>query len=84
MFLKINETPLHFACKFGSEKVARILISFKMCNQSALNKYGKTPREIICTKAIKQEAKNSLEAITSLFEGYIHLYYHDGFPSFFS
>ena len=58
-------------------------MSFKICNQSALNKYDKKPRDIICTKAVKQEAKNSLEAITSLFEGYIHLYYDGYFACFF-
>lgn len=63
---KLNETPLHFACKFGSLEVVRILMSFDMCNRTVKNKHGKTPEDLICIKAKSQD---NLEAIKSLFEG---------------
>jgi ankyrin repeat and LEM domain-containing protein 2 len=65
--IQISETPLHFACKFGSYEVAKILISFENCCKNPLNKNGKTPEEIICTH--QTASKDKLEAIKNLFEG---------------
>ena len=47
IYFKLNETPLHFATKFGSLEVARLLMSFDVCCKSPKNKFGKTPNEII-------------------------------------
>ncbi|XP_047027308.1 ankyrin repeat and LEM domain-containing protein 2 homolog isoform X2 [Helicoverpa zea] len=47
----INETPLHFAAKFGAEQVVDVLTSFPQCNRSAVNKYGEQAKDIICKRA---------------------------------
>lgn len=68
MFLnqyKLNETPLHFATKFGSYEVARLLMSNDICQKMALNKFGKTPKDVICTKVSNNQ---KYELINALFE----------------
>lgn len=61
----LNETALHFACKFGALEVTRLILSYDICSRNALNKFGKTPEDLICSKTNKQ----NYEAIKSLFEG---------------
>ncbi|CAG4937917.1 unnamed protein product [Parnassius apollo] len=46
----MNETPLHFAAKFGAEAVVDVLTSFPQCNRKASNKYGEKPEDIICNR----------------------------------
>ncbi|KAI8441070.1 hypothetical protein MSG28_009335 [Choristoneura fumiferana] len=41
----MNETPLHFAAKFGAEEVVDVLTSFPQCNKSAVNKFGEQPKD---------------------------------------
>ncbi|XP_013149091.1 PREDICTED: uncharacterized protein LOC106111508 isoform X2 [Papilio polytes] len=53
----MNETPLHFAAKFGAEAVVDVLTSFPQCNLNAVNKYGEQPKDIICLRAAGLEAK---------------------------
>ncbi|KAJ8728864.1 hypothetical protein PYW07_006560 [Mythimna separata] len=52
----INETPLHFAAKFGAEHVVDVLTSFPQCNRGAVNKYGEQAKDIICKRATNCEA----------------------------
>ncbi|XP_035442864.2 ankyrin repeat and LEM domain-containing protein 2 [Spodoptera frugiperda] len=52
----INETPLHFAAKFGAEQVVDVLTAFPQCNRTAVNKYGEQPKDIICKRASNCEA----------------------------
>ncbi|KAG6463223.1 hypothetical protein O3G_MSEX013749 [Manduca sexta] len=47
----MNETPLHFAAKFGAEQVVDVLTSFPQCNRHAVNKFGEQPEDIICKRA---------------------------------
>ncbi|XP_075981882.1 ankyrin repeat and LEM domain-containing protein 2 isoform X2 [Anticarsia gemmatalis] len=47
----MNETPLHFAAKFGAEHVVDVLTSFPQCNTTAVNKFGEQPKDIICKRA---------------------------------
>ncbi|KAJ4452144.1 hypothetical protein ANN_03662 [Periplaneta americana] len=42
----LNETPLHFAVKFGALAVADILVSYPQCDKHARNKFGQTPKDI--------------------------------------
>jgi ankyrin repeat protein len=42
----LNETPLHFALKFGAGTVADVLISYPQCDKHARNKFGQTPRDV--------------------------------------
>lgn len=46
----LNETPLHFAVKFGALKVVELLVSYPQCDRNLRNKYGKTASEIICDR----------------------------------
>ncbi|XP_063384623.1 ankyrin repeat and LEM domain-containing protein 2 homolog [Cydia fagiglandana] len=47
----MNETPLHFAAKFGAEACVDVLTSFPQCNKQATNKFGEQPKDIICKRA---------------------------------
>ncbi|CAH0397175.1 unnamed protein product [Chilo suppressalis] len=47
----MNETPLHFAAKFGAEEAVDVLTSFPQCNRQAVNKYGEQPKHVICKRA---------------------------------
>jgi len=62
----LNETPLHFACKFGSFEMAKLLLSYDICSKHPINKSGKTPEDLICTKVTNKQNYNQIK---SLFEG---------------
>jgi ankyrin repeat protein len=70
----LSETALHFACKFGSYEVVKLLISYDICCKSALNKNGKTPLDVIC--AHQSSSKDQLEAIKSLFEDNLYVQFY--------
>ncbi|XP_045539450.1 ankyrin repeat and LEM domain-containing protein 2 isoform X1 [Papilio machaon] len=53
----MNETPLHFAAKFGAEAVVDVLTSFPQCNLNAVNKYGEQPKDIVCARASSMPAE---------------------------
>ena len=42
----LNETPLHFGVKFGSQPVVDVLVSYPQCDKNAKNKFGQTPRDV--------------------------------------
>lgn len=42
----LNETPLHFAVKFGSLSVVEVLVSYPQCNKNTKNKYGQAPLDV--------------------------------------
>lgn len=42
----LNETPLHFAVKFGAAEVVEVLVSYPQCDKEVLNKYGNKPKEV--------------------------------------
>lgn len=49
----LNETPLHFAAKFGAVEVVELLVMYKECDKRLVNKYGLTPNMVglkICAK----------------------------------
>ncbi|XP_030625724.1 ankyrin repeat and LEM domain-containing protein 2 isoform X2 [Chanos chanos] len=61
-----NETPLHFACKFGCPEVVDVLCSHPAIDKKCRNKYSQTPSSVICerknkSKEIKQRIKEYLE-----------------------
>ena len=41
-----NETPLHFASKFGSQDILELLISFPECDRERKNIRGETPLDV--------------------------------------
>lgn len=42
----LNETPLHFAAKYGLKDVVALLVSYPQCSRTAKNKHGQTPMEV--------------------------------------
>ncbi|KAK0398514.1 hypothetical protein QR680_002628 [Steinernema hermaphroditum] len=46
-----NSTPLHFASKFGEDKIVALLASFPMCNLNSRNKYAMSPADVVCERA---------------------------------
>ncbi|KAJ8919319.1 hypothetical protein NQ315_003903 [Exocentrus adspersus] len=47
----LNETPLHFASKYGAADVVEILVSYPQCDKTLKNKFQKTADQIICERA---------------------------------
>ena len=46
-----NETPLHFACKFGYEEIVSFLVSFPQTCTEVKNSFGETPADVVCRNA---------------------------------
>ncbi|XP_044254037.1 ankyrin repeat and LEM domain-containing protein 2 [Tribolium madens] len=57
----LNETPLHFASKFGALDVVEVLVSFPECDKKLKNKYGQTPDMIICDRCDNIEASTVIK-----------------------
>ncbi|KYN01665.1 PREDICTED: ankyrin repeat and LEM domain-containing protein 2 [Cyphomyrmex costatus] len=55
----LNETPLHFAVKFGCKDVVRVLVSYSQCIKTLKNKYQQMPKDIICSR--KKEEDEALK-----------------------
>ncbi|XP_053995759.1 ankyrin repeat and LEM domain-containing protein 2 homolog [Hylaeus anthracinus] len=51
----LNETPLHFAVKFGLKDVVRVLVSYPCCIKTLPNKYKQLPIDIICSRTNQDE-----------------------------
>ncbi|XDV54895.1 hypothetical protein PO909_023089 [Leuciscus waleckii] len=61
-----NETPLHFACKFGCPEVVDVLCSHPCVDKHCRNKYDQQPSSMICerrnrSKEVKQKIREYLE-----------------------
>jgi ankyrin repeat protein len=56
----LNETPLHFAVKFGSLSAVNVLVSYPQCNKNAKNKFGQAPRDVsnLCLHNCHKERLN--------------------------
>ncbi|XP_011501859.1 PREDICTED: ankyrin repeat and LEM domain-containing protein 2 [Ceratosolen solmsi marchali] len=46
----LNETPLHFAAKYGLKDCVRSLLTYSQCLRTPLNKHEQTPADIVCTR----------------------------------
>lgn len=42
----LNETPLHFAVKFGLKNAVRVLVSYPCCIKTLANKYKQLPIDV--------------------------------------
>ncbi|KAM6986488.1 ankyrin repeat and LEM domain-containing protein 2-like [Aplochiton taeniatus] len=61
-----NETPLHFACKFGCPDVVNVLCSHPTTDKHCKNKYSQEPSSVICERdnkkpEIKKKIREYLE-----------------------
>ncbi|XP_060752103.1 ankyrin repeat and LEM domain-containing protein 2 isoform X1 [Tachysurus vachellii] len=61
-----NETPLHFACKFGCPDVVNVLCSHPDIDKNCRNKYGQMPFSVICER--KNKNKETKEKIQEYLE----------------
>uniref|UniRef100_A0A8B9HBJ0 Golgin A3 n=1 Tax=Astyanax mexicanus TaxID=7994 RepID=A0A8B9HBJ0_ASTMX len=50
------ETPLHFACKFGSAAVVNVLCSHPDIDKNCKNKYDQRPADVVCER-MKDKSK---------------------------
>ncbi|KAL0879341.1 hypothetical protein ABMA27_003117 [Loxostege sticticalis] len=66
----MNETPLHFAAKFGAEGAVDVLTSFPQCNRAAVNKFGEQPKDIICKRASNSNPETARRIASMLQERY--------------
>lgn len=46
----LNETPLHFAAKYGLKDVVKLLVSYPECIKTLKNKFDATPLEVSSTQ----------------------------------
>ncbi|XP_076767154.1 ankyrin repeat and LEM domain-containing protein 2 isoform X1 [Xylocopa sonorina] len=66
----LNETPLHFAVKFGLKDVVRVLISYPCCIKTLPNKYKQLPIDIICSRTFQDDEELKKEIRFLLEEQY--------------
>ncbi|KAK3100786.1 hypothetical protein FSP39_025313 [Pinctada imbricata] len=62
------ESPLHFACKFGFPEVVAVLVSHPKTDKFLRNRYGETPKDVICSRASNPSEAMKVE-IKELLEG---------------
>lgn len=63
-----HETPLHFACKYGSYEVVKLFLNRELCTKTVLNKQNQIPFDMICLKYMKGDVEKNKIKIKSLFE----------------
>ncbi|XP_054262065.1 ankyrin repeat and LEM domain-containing protein 2 homolog [Macrosteles quadrilineatus] len=63
----MNETPLHFASKFGAASVVQVLVAYGQCDRTAVNKLNHTAKDVVCSRmpdadpSLKEEILAMLE-----------------------
>ncbi|XP_068993058.1 ankyrin repeat and LEM domain-containing protein 2 isoform X2 [Neodiprion pinetum] len=66
----LNETPLHFAVKFGLKEVVQVLVSYPQCLKTPRNKYKQIPADIICSRKCQEDEVLKREILSLLDELY--------------
>lgn len=74
---KLGNTPLHFACKKGFYKVAKVLLTFEGCDIKIKDSAGLTAEESVCQQA-QADAGDvaTVKKIKDLFKVQLHLPLH--------
>ncbi|XP_059531848.1 ankyrin repeat and LEM domain-containing protein 2 isoform X2 [Myotis daubentonii] len=67
-----NDTPLHFACKFGNADVVNVLSSHPLIAKCPRNKCGKTPENVICERS-KNKSVELKERIREYLKGHYYV-----------
>ncbi|KAH3842859.1 ankyrin repeat and LEM domain-containing protein 2-like [Dreissena polymorpha] len=59
------DSPLHMACKFGHAKVVEVLAAHPKTDKQLKNKWGDTPKDLICTRCTSSSAglKDKIEEL---------------------
>lgn len=65
-----NETPLHFAVKFGAVGVVEALVSCPQCDRNPKNKFGQTPKDMVCYRISSPDPNLKREIVGLLEERY--------------
>uniref|UniRef100_A0A673IUW3 Ankyrin repeat and LEM domain-containing protein 2 n=1 Tax=Sinocyclocheilus rhinocerous TaxID=307959 RepID=A0A673IUW3_9TELE len=66
-----NETPLHFACKFGCPEVVDVLCSHPSIDKHCRNKYDQKPSAVTCER--KNKSKEVKQRIMEYLEGLFYV-----------
>ncbi|XP_069817160.1 ankyrin repeat and LEM domain-containing protein 2 isoform X2 [Dendropsophus ebraccatus] len=66
------DTPLHFACKFGSADVVNVLCSHPDIIKNPRNKYDQTPEQVICERS-KSKSSELKEKIRECLKGHFYV-----------
>ncbi|KAI1713971.1 ankyrin repeat and LEM domain-containing protein 2 like protein [Ditylenchus destructor] len=61
--------PLHYACKFGSTGIVRILVGNRYCKKSPVNKYKESPMDLVCRRYTGSDIEEVRTEISGLIEG---------------
>ncbi|XP_026688926.1 uncharacterized protein LOC103523578 [Diaphorina citri] len=72
----LNETPLHFAAKFGSVECVKRLIGCAKIQTSVRNKEGKTPLDVVCSRCsgASEDLKSSIRKLLSEDQYYVPIW----------
>lgn len=64
-----NNTPLHYACKFGNVEIVETLLNFKICNRESVNNHNERPIDVVglAAKGNKHEIKEIKNKIMCAF-----------------
>ena len=66
--LHLNETPLHFACKFGHIEMVQWLCAQPQTDKRRQNKYQQTPQDVTCQR-VRSGADRARAAIEACLQG---------------
>jgi ankyrin repeat protein len=70
----LNETPLHFASKFGSLDILELFLSFHECDRERKNTRGETPADVIIIfYSILHQISNMSNDRFNFFRLFVHL-----------
>jgi len=66
-----NNTPLHYACKYGTPDVVDLLVSNRVCKKHPRNKYNERPLDMLCRafKGTQSEKERVTLEINSRIQG---------------
>ncbi len=66
---QFQETPLHFACKYGHEDVVSYLLTFHALDTEMVNKHGETAYDV----AGRNSSAHSKHKVQTLLSGLVFL-----------
>ena len=58
----LNETPLHFASKVGSQNIVELLTSYPECNRERKNNKGEIPADVNMKPYLRRDRTRNLSS----------------------